>query len=724
MNDDFSLSAIKQIVKRETAKDSQNNQFLDSFLGITQLLLNLSNSPNIVKFCQAVESEIPKIFAQISKFKLWVRTQDTDLIMRYNKIKKNKYLDSTAAESKITLFNTFSISRITIRESVGDYIVLLREFLEKIQGFIERMYTNPLIPIQSLISLLSCHTLDGIETNLEIIAEKLSLNYIDPYIIVDSQEIPVFTHHQTDNSIFFSGNGIVMYSQSNLPVVSVYYTLSLIFHFLNESIISLKYQSAALESLLLTEEKAIAAAEILGAAQESSCSERAILFTADQNQLKCRIGVGFQQKISLSVDALDRILDGDNHEYDSILNYQTKSMISQAIYDSDDSINGVIVLLNTSKEQYSERDRENLEYFTHLISVALGNSNLESIVKYTQRFMQKRPNNTNQKLIQQIRANIATITEQDSLINVDDVAEIPDRYRSTTGEISAFETMKIYTPDLSNQNTLKLLFYIADEFGIFKRLQISATTLLRFFDGVFHSYINVPYHNKYHSIDVTHALFILMKRAKLIIKFTPIERLVLFLASLCHDSGHQGHTNTYLLKNETPHKLIANNNSLNEVVHFANMIPICAEITENLSKQEYQSFWKLSYELVISTDLNNYNEVMNKWKEIKANGFDINDDDHRHTLMKLLIETADLTNVARPFEIAKEWNHRACQEKTSESGMTLTTYQKAENMIFVIDKFCKPLFVEVAAAFQELKFIIDDLEANYERCLNIKRSNE
>ncbi len=53
-------------------------------------------------------------------------------------------------------------------------------------------------------------------------------------------------------------------------------------------------------------------------------------------------------------------------------------------------------------------------------------------------------------------------------------------------------------------------------------------------------YRQVPYHNFFHCVDVTHATFRFIRLAGARARMTPTEKLSLMIAALCHDMDHPG----------------------------------------------------------------------------------------------------------------------------------------------------------------------------------------
>jgi hypothetical protein len=91
-------------------------------------------------------------------------------------------------------------------------------------------------------------------------------------------------------------------------------------------------------------------------------------------------------------------------------------------------------------------------------------------------------------------------------------------------------------------------------------LGVDYTTYQRFFDELETSYLPNPYHNSRHAGDVTHTLLYFINNSELSNYMTVLEMLATIVAASCHDVGHLGLTNRFLVKNN--HKLALRYNDI------------------------------------------------------------------------------------------------------------------------------------------------------------------
>merc|ERR1712186_297774 len=64
---------------------------------------------------------------------------------------------------------------------------------------------------------------------------------------------------------------------------------------------------------------------------------------------------------------------------------------------------------------------------------------------------------------------------------------------------------------------------------------------------------SVSYHNWFHAVDVTHGVYQLMRLCSSEAYLRNVERFALLVSAICHDVGHPGMNNVFLV--ETKHEL-------------------------------------------------------------------------------------------------------------------------------------------------------------------------
>ena len=107
-------------------------------------------------------------------------------------------------------------------------------------------------------------------------------------------------------------------------------------------------------------------------------------------------------------------------------------------------------------------------------------------------------------------------------------------------------------------------------------LGASATTLFLFARAVGDAYPPNPYHNFAHALDVTHAAIRPAAAAAKRAPLAPNERAALVLAALCHDVGHPGVNNAFLVATRADVARVYNDTSVLEAASVARAYDVTA----------------------------------------------------------------------------------------------------------------------------------------------------
>lgn len=190
----------------------------------------------------------------------------------------------------------------------------------------------------------------------------------------------------------------------------------------------------------------------------------------------------------------------------------------------------------------------------------------------------------------------------------------------------------------------------------------------------------VHYHNWRHAVDVSQCIFCFLLDLRLCPRlesderecgnFTPVESLltpldgfILLISAIGHDVGHPGVNNAFLVACNHPLAQAYNDKSVLENYH-------CAAYQQLLRKHwpalnQIAGFRATMISTILATDMQRHFEYMSSLGDLKTKAQstqpkveDWNNKDRENTrelLMALLIKAADISNIARPFDIAAKW---------------------------------------------------------------------
>ncbi|XP_075886963.1 high affinity cGMP-specific 3',5'-cyclic phosphodiesterase 9A [Nelusetta ayraudi] len=243
---------------------------------------------------------------------------------------------------------------------------------------------------------------------------------------------------------------------------------------------------------------------------------------------------------------------------------------------------------------------------------------------------------------------------------------------------------------------------------------IEAEVLQHFLFEVYRHYNNIPFHNFKHCFCVTQMMYGLIWLTDLRNKMESVDLLIMLTSAVCHDLDHAGYNNAYQINARTELALRYNDISPLENHHCAVAFEILekteSNIFRNLAVDQYKRIREGIIKCILATDMTRHNEILNKFKSILP-AFDFNNKEHRDVLMMILIKVSDISNEARPMEVAEPWLDCLLQEFYNQSdvekleGLPVTPFMdrdkvtKPSSQTGFIRFVLLPLFIELANLF-------------------------
>jgi hypothetical protein len=118
------------------------------------------------------------------------------------------------------------------------------------------------------------------------------------------------------------------------------------------------------------------------------------------------------------------------------------------------------------------------------------------------------------------------------------------------------------------------------------------------------------YHCWSHAVDVTTTAFALLVDFGLLSLFQPLDICALLIACLCHDIGHPGRNNNFLIATKSPLALMYNDQSVLENHHCATAFRLMysegCRITENLEVELQDRMRRSIISCILATDMSRH----------------------------------------------------------------------------------------------------------------------
>ncbi|EAY13828.1 3'5'-cyclic nucleotide phosphodiesterase family protein [Trichomonas vaginalis G3] len=400
------------------------------------------------------------------------------------------------------------------------------------------------------------------------------------------------------------------------------------------------------------------------------------------------------QKIQKSVNLKESILDNNEKDYE-------KNMMIVPILSSDRVVLGAVVMRwKKTMKPFTHDDLKLLESYSVFLSLSLERFKLKNIAQLGSLEVETQ--------------NVMTNDERTLSI-------LPAKLAMTDEERGALLLRNFEATDWKGIALFKVIFNVFDYFGLLKKYKIPNQVMFSFLYEMRDSYNPVFYHNWTHAVDVTQFMSHALVIANLREFFTQQEILVLLTACICHDANHDGFSNSYNLKAQTPLGILFKNQSVMETHHCSVSISVLTHEESNIfnifDDDTLAGIWQLFIDLIMATDMAKHFDILDAIKAQMLAGHSWKEDpEFRRLFMCLLIKAADISNCVREFQTADRWCDVLCEEFFKQGdleraqGMEYSSpmndrehLDKAKSQIGFYKSVCLPLFellAEIEPAFQ------------------------
>ena len=374
---------------------------------------------------------------------------------------------------------------------------------------------------------------------------------------------------------------------------------------------------------------------------------------------------------------------------------------------SDSKVLGVMELKCNWK--VLPEDMKLLDCFAVFAAVSLEKSQLEEIAKFGQ---------------------IETALKKWIADDERKTSTFPQKLKIPDDRIPILDSVNFDAPQWDGIGLFKVCWTIVASYGLLEEFKVNNETFFTFLQSISQTYNKVPYHNWRHACDVTQFVNYEIKLAKMDTVFNKFELFGIFVSSICHDANHDGFTNVYNVKAETPLGILFKNQSVMETHHCAVSIGIVSKEESNifasLNANDYKTMWTLVIQLILITDMaKHFNFLKELNAELDNGPLDLENQKHRLMLMQVILKCADISNVSRPFELADKWCDVLCEEFFRQgdlemaNGMEYTSpnndrehLDKPKSQIGFYTFVCLPLYQCAARAMPLLQKNVDQIQSN------------
>ncbi|XP_072396900.1 high affinity cGMP-specific 3',5'-cyclic phosphodiesterase 9A [Diabrotica undecimpunctata] len=272
-----------------------------------------------------------------------------------------------------------------------------------------------------------------------------------------------------------------------------------------------------------------------------------------------------------------------------------------------------------------------------------------------------------------------------------------------------------------DEELLLLLQQMYLDHDLCSKFAIDITTLRNFLYETYKNYNDVPFHNFRHCFCVAQMMYAISWCVDLPSKIGDLEVLILLTSCICHDLDHPGYNNIYQINAKTELAIRYNDISPLENHHCSVAFRILenddCNIFKSFSSDDFKQVREGMIRCILATDMARHNEILTNFKEIVPT-FNYIDKAHVNLLCMVLIKVSDISNEARPMDVAEPWLDKLLQEFFKQSdaekleGLPVTPFMdrekitKPSSQCSFIGFVLLPLFEALGELFIELQDLI------------------
>lgn len=245
--------------------------------------------------------------------------------------------------------------------------------------------------------------------------------------------------------------------------------------------------------------------------------------------------------------------------------------------------------------------------------------------------------------------------------------------------------LDVLTLDMEGISKVALFVFFDSSLGKIAGRQFSDVETFQRFHGMVRSgYNDLPYHNYAHACDVLHTVYRLMTLTQGSKWLSGVEQYSLLVAALCHDIGHAGKTNPFLVEVGDELALRYNDKSPLENMHCAKLFEICLQdeqdIFKRMDKDTKKQARRVCIAAILHTDNVNHFEMVREISKTYEMASDVceaqaesGSELQAHYLetvlqknslmwMELFLHFADVSNPLKPWNVCFKWAWRVLDE--------------------------------------------------------------
>lgn len=207
-------------------------------------------------------------------------------------------------------------------------------------------------------------------------------------------------------------------------------------------------------------------------------------------------------------------------------------------------------------------------------------------------------------------------------------------------------------------------YLLNDVYGLVQRFAFDGDVLKRWLVRVENGYCRTEYHNSTHAADVLQTVHFMLSTGGARQYLSDVQLLAMLVGAIIHDLGHDGFNNTFHKNIISERALMHNDQSIQENFHIATFFSITLSdpsinFLQTLDGPTFGELRSCLITLVLHTDMSQHFPNQAHFKSlVDSNGQDPSkwkEPSHTQELMCAVLHASDISNPAKPIELARHW---------------------------------------------------------------------
>lgn len=287
--------------------------------------------------------------------------------------------------------------------------------------------------------------------------------------------------------------------------------------------------------------------------------------------------------------------------------------------------------------------------------------------------------------------------------------------------------------DFSKARLIRFAVSMYHSFGLMDHFQIPVQRFENFFEAVFSTSHDVPYHNYFHFFSVLQTSWLFAWTSGCYKHLKPTELLGMLTGAIGHDADHPGVTNAFLSNTKHPLAMLYNDISVLENHHCATTFQLLMKeennIFCNLSEQHWKDTRRVMVAAILNTDMARHFGLLSKFNSMFGNRpalehFDT--EEKRQQIVSMIVHCADISTPIKPWAVSKRFADDVAKEFTlqvkKEESLNMNPtphmlglediYAQAKMEIGFINVFTWAAIEALALVLPNLQICFDTMDRN------------